>query len=541
MYNLLIVDDELSVVNGLFYDFNWTEMGFSEVFKAYDGGQALEIMKKYRIDLIISDIKMPEIDGLTLTSRIKEQWPLAKVILLSGYDDFKYAKKAIDLNVVSFVTKPAPYNEIINVVSKAIDEIEKDLEGKNVIEEAKRQLVEILPILSERYLNSTIVQGRECDTKSVSKLCELKLDLQIDKPGFLIMVHIDKWKNDHVNIQEGVFELALQNMIKDLLLKGGNCCFFKEPEGKQIVVIQGTDIKHIEETVRYVEGMVENVYGAINNNLGCIVSIFWSEIVPSFGDLHTAYTRMLDKMHKGFIRAQGILMGPGKKVQDTGNDKIQKLFCYPSFLSLVETCQRNESILRIEDIFREIEEKSSFSSDNLLQVYNIVSGALIQDSLKRGIQIALWAQETEKCFYYIEDIKSASKLKSWCLQATEKYISYIMKMEKNQTQYTVEKAKKIMLQLFKDDLSVTELASYLYIHPQYLTRIFKEVEGIPVSEYLIKLRIDRAKEMLRVAGMKVYEIAEYVGYNSIAHFNRIFKREVGITPKEYQANYPQDS
>ena len=151
------------------------------------------------------------------------------------------------------------------------------------------------------------------------------------------------------------------------------------------------------------------------------------------------------------------------------------------------------------------------------------------------METSKWAGSYERDFYSFENIKSSVELKQWCMDVVSKYVDHIMKQELRQTHNLIEQAKIIIGDNLNKVLSLTEIASHLYIHPNYLSRLFKEREGMGMSEYIIRLRVSKAREYLEQPGMKVYEASEKVGYESVAFFNRIFKRETGMSPKEYQA------
>jgi two-component system response regulator YesN len=168
----------------------------------------------------------------------------------------------------------------------------------------------------------------------------------------------------------------------------------------------------------------------------------------------------------------------------------------------------------------------------------MISNAILQDSLNnRGISLDEWCHENNQDYFYsFEKIKTIDKLEKWCLDITEEYLVYALNSEKKRNCYLIEKAKKIILQNLDKEISLSEIASQLYFHPNYLSRLFKKEVGLSITDYQIRLRIEKAKEILREPGVKVYEVAERVGYESVTYFNRLFKKEVGITPKEYQKN-----
>lgn len=534
MYKLLIVDDEVAVVNGFAFDIDWSELRIDEIFRATSSLQALELLKKDRVDIVISDIRMPEMSGLELSAEIREQWPLAKVILISGYDEFEYAQKAIDLKVFSYVMKPASYEEIQEVVGRALLEMEKELEQVKALEEARKKEDAMLPILQERFMNAWIYQGKLTPIVCRDMWMDCRVPLQPENPAFLVLVRTDGWVTNTSAGSSGFYEVALRNLMSELLMRGGEGIMFRDPDDNLLALIQAESVGKLQDTLQYVAGMAETFQTSARRSLNCILSVFWGEGVDALKELPASYRRIRERMSRCLTLGSGVLSGPGKRKEPQTTGRLSKVSMYPPFSLLVESCQKEGAVERLQEIFRELEGMGQPSPECVLEVYQTVSSALLQNSMKRGISLSEWAGGYESLFYGFDRIKSLTALKAWAVEATCGYIEFVMDSERNQTDYLIEKAKKIILQLMSEEFSLAELASYLYLHPNYLSRIFKEQEGISIMDYVIKLRMEKARELLREAGNKVYEVAEKVGYESVAHFNRIFKRETGMTPKEYQ-------
>lgn len=534
MYNVLIVDDEASVVNGLAYDIDWNEIGITETFKAYNSGQALDCIKNNRIDIVISDIRMPEMDGLELAERIRSQWPIVKVIVISGFEEFEYAQKAISCKVFRYITKPADYDEIKETVAEAIREMNNELEQIRALDEAKKQINANIPILQERYLNGWLVFGRHNPCLDNSAWVGCNLPLRISDMAFLILVRIDEWKENHISFEDGIYEIAIQNLIKDILLKGEKEILFKDTEDNQLVIIQYHTYEEFQKRSLYINGMVGNFQEVVRLTLGCVISVFWAE-PTTINQLHESYIELTETVRRKFLFKSGVLMAVK---EDTSPLKIRRLNALnkkPSFGLLVETLQLDKAMKRIDDIFAELSNFTSDSYDNLLEIYNMISGIIIKASYDKGSELGEWSGTDEKYFYNFELIKSVTALKRWSKSITSSFIEFIINKDDKQIHHLIEKTKSYIKSNIFRDISLSEIANHIHVHPNYISRLFSEETGTSLMDYITSLRISNARELLLKQDLKVYEIAEMVGYNSVAHFNRVFKREVGLTPKEYQS------
>ena len=152
MFNLLLVDDEPNILEGLSNNIDWSQLDIHEVFTAGCVQQAKEILYRHRVDLVITDIEMPGQDGLTLGEMILHDYPYTKVIVLTGYQNFSYAQRSVDIRVFRYLLKPVRYEELQQVAGAALTELQKELKNKAELETAKRQVRQALPVFQRQYL-----------------------------------------------------------------------------------------------------------------------------------------------------------------------------------------------------------------------------------------------------------------------------------------------------------------------------------------------------------------------------------------------------
>jgi two-component system, response regulator YesN len=532
LYNLLIVDDEEIAVNGLAYDVDWGDLNISEIFKAYDADEAMQCLENRKIDVVITDIRMPGISGLEMTELIRDKWPYAKIILISGYDEFEYAQRAVNIGAFAYITKPALYEEVKDMVKRALNEIKMQMEERKTVENARRQLESMLPILRERYLSDWVVTGRINPQNQTDELKSYMIELDDKSPIALVLFRIDEWK-EQTSIDKLTYQIAVRDIVNNVLLKGHKGMYFRDYEDNQVLILQKEDKEELNKLLKYMEGMAENFQDALNRSFGCVISVIWSEIA-SLEHIAECYQRTLEKAHRSSIWGPGIILGTNSQVNDGDTEVIMMDKHQSSLLILLESLKKDEAVKYVCDYFKEFEPKLPIAYENLLEIYYMVSNTLLQASIKRGIPIRNWAGDEEKYFYNFERLKSIQQLKEWCIRCIRKYIEYNIVEEVGHTSQIVNKAKKIIEDYYCTEITLTEISSYVYVHPNYLSRVFKKEEGISVMEYIIQLRMEKAKDLLKRSETKVYEISEKLGYSSTAHFNRIFKRYTGVTPKEYQ-------
>lgn len=537
MYNLLILDDEFMVVNGLAYDIEWADIGVSEVFKAYDVQHAMEYLNKHRIDVAITDIRMPDMDGLNFTDIIREKWPYTKVILVSGYYEFEYAQTAIDLGVFSYVSKPVRNEEIKNVVKRALEAIEKDLEKVRILENVQNQLKEVLPILQERNLNAWVVHGRLTPDRDAEVLRQSNIRIDCSDKAFLILVRIGLWNEEAARSSNGLFEISLHTAIKKVLFKGNETyLLFNDPEGNQIGLVYDKHASVLEKICEYVSAMAETFQVSVERSHERPVSVLWGNIVD-VRDLHEDYKRILKRMRQLQVWNSGVIMGPETQEADLDGERLKKLYAYPPFSLFIESRQKDRAVAWIDEVFAEAKNIPDISFANLLRIFYAIFSALTNDSVKAGIPSGDWDGKMQAYLSDLSGISDIDELQAFCTGITTVYLEHMQEIEMNKTTRLVKKIMAIIEERLHEDISVTEIASCMHLHPNYLSRLFKSETGSAVIDYLIQRRLDKAKSLLRTPGSKVYEIAALVGYDSVPHFSRIFKRETGMSPKEYQQHF----
>lgn len=418
--NILIVDDEAAITNGLAYDIDWGRIGVLEVFKANSVPAALEYLQNNKIDVVITDIRMPEMDGLELAARIKTQWRFAKTIFISGYDEFEYAQKAIDLGVFSYITKPIPNERLLETVARALRAIDEELDNARLL----HQHGQWLPALRERELAAWIAKGRAVPAGQMLQRAGIFVAEQL----FLVLVTVDDCRD---GAAADSLEAAMPGMIDTILFAGrGQEQHFVDADDNILIVASIESPGALADGLRFMKGMAEAFQSSVQRTLGRTVSLFFGNIVAPAA-AHGEYQRLLSQSRARLAGEPGVIMVPDPTTA--------------------------------------------------------------RDPSQQGAQAGRTNRLVEQVRQYVEE--------------------------------NIQK-----------EISVSDIAEHLHLHPNYLLRLFKEQTGQAVIDFLIHARIQKAKALLTDQDIRIYEVAASVGYDSVSHFSRIFKRETGMSPKDYQQN-----
>ncbi|WP_054941851.1 response regulator [Paenibacillus ihuae] len=216
MHQILLVDDEPYVVDDLSISLPWAEMGFEQVHKAYSGYEALELLQRYPIDIVVTDINMPEISGIELIASIRSRWKHIRVVMLTGYAEFEYARKAIEEQASAYLLKPIANNQLIDVIVKLQEELRSEWETWSSYQRTMQTFREHLPLLRDRLL-SELLQGRKLSVQQLQeRLAQFDLPLRADLPVCLAVVRPEEFFRRQDMRSMLLFEYAIINIAQEL-------------------------------------------------------------------------------------------------------------------------------------------------------------------------------------------------------------------------------------------------------------------------------------------------------------------------------------
>lgn len=528
MYSLLLVDDEISILNGLYQNVSWDELQITTVYKASFVKDAIEIIKQEHIDLVITDINMPEMNGMELAKMIHENWPYTKIIFLSGYQQFTYAVTAVELGVFRYLLKPVSYVELQQVASEAIAELASELAYKMRMHHLERLVDNQRPWVRERILSHWLSRGNTEYMQDEKQLAQYDIHIKPGDWGFMVAVRYIE--NDRQAEQPFLRHMALCQSATEILNTSARMLDYFNSDGITILVFLMED----ELTLRREQGRIitslESFQHAIQDALQTASTIFWTSATP-VKMLPATYTALKQQIRHQLVLIPNVIIAPDFPTENK-LPFLQSMIQRPYLNELIAGLQKEETLERLHVIFNELTHTPNINL-YLLQVYHEITGALINDSLARGMSLMEWAK---KQMAFLERFSPSITLEQFHQQASDAiiaYMDYVQSTHLTKAKQIVMQVKHLVHEHLSEPITVTFLALQLNYHPNYLSQIFKQETGLALQDYITHKRMMAAKALL-VQGTSVGEVASQVGYANIAHFSRIFKRLVGMPPKQYQ-------
>lgn len=542
MYRLLIVDDEKIIVEGLYRLFSGLSYLDLEIYKAYKGSQAMDILNKIRIDIVITDISMPGMDGMQLLENIKACWPECRVIFLTGCNQFDYVYTAIQHKDISFLLKTEDDSKLIEKVEMTMGEIEKNRSNTELAKKVKDQLTKALPILQKEYLASLILSEKAV-MPAQRQLDELELPLKADQPLILLLGSIDNLSKVLSVTERMQWTYTIELMVEQHLYPNMKVAHSLH-EDYFIWLIQPEPGKSYEKTALYIRETLEIVQKACMESLNAIVSFVLEREIYRWDQISDKYFEMRQLLNSHIGLEKGVII-TGKtplpveaKMCSISSRNTGKIFFQLNRISTMESYLDRGQRDDFFDLFREIAEPAkkiaSMHYIPALEIY--FSMALMFLSY-----INRW-ECTEKLSSRISTHKltSVEEFNSWndAMEYLRQMAEAILELQISEKQMrdvdTIAFIRQYIVNHLAEDLSLPKLGELVYFNPFYLSRLFRKVTGTTVTDYIQQARINRAKELLAKNGVKIHEIAALVGYEFPAYFAKIFKKATNMTPQEYR-------
>lgn len=520
MYKILLVDDESIIRETIKKKIKWESLGFEVIGTCENGKEAIDFLQKERPDLILTDIYMPYVDGLELTKYVYQHFPETKVIIISGYDDFQYAKEAVKYKVEDYILKPVTSKELSEILMKIklnLDQHHKEKEDFKKIKGAYRSQ---LPMARSRFL-SKLILGQLPKEEIEEQLSEYEIDFQFAYYTVLKVSCMSsiKWLDKHRNFSKGLLSFTIFNVCEEIT-ESFPAIIFQNNDSETMIILGSNQGSGIYKQARE---LGEKMIGLLKEHLHIPVTIGLGKKVDSLADLVVSYQSASQALDYSFT------LGEGKVISYEEEGKLPKF----STISYIDSLEKIEVLLHTgkeEDLFIEVDKfiellKDSFRTKEEMKIYvhNLLQSLASDNEFEHPMELR-WEQ-----LGTIQDLKVY--LKHICDQARSHLDKDVVGMSSHRV---MELAKEYMMKHYESkELSINDVAKYVNMSTSHFSALIKPYTGYTFVELLTKIRIDKAKELLLSTGLKTYEIADKVGYSDAHYFSSVFKKQTGLTPREF--------
>ncbi len=518
----MIVEDEIIVRDGMTKNMNFADYGFELVAICEDGKQAMEQYQKTTPDAIISDICMPFVDGIELATFVKTQNEKVQIVLLTGHDEFEYAKAALKAGVNDYILKPITKKELKKVLCDLKENLDKEKDKQSKVISLETDLHKTNKEAKEGFLNKLILAPM--DDASVKQSLE-RYSISIGD-GYCTCLVVEIMQKG-VPIDE-VTRYGACNISAEICAQATQSVVFRDAHGKIVCVLSCDDKKKLIEIATKT---ANDIVASLSQTLSITTYIGVGKVVEKICTVADSYNVAKVALQYKFLTPLNHIVDSaaiGKKPSDTG---LLSTDWSKDFVSCILASDKALLKAKIMNMFEFI--KQSDLSDRSISAF---LSDIYSSSIKEISAFTVEAKMEAMPIEYSE--KTHGENMDEFLKRIE---SLSVKLEKSPDTFQQEIAQnavKYIDENFKNpDISLNSVCSHLSISPSYFSTIFKEKTGTTFVEYLTNLRLESAKNMLRYTNKTVSEISDEVAYKDPNYFSVIFKKNVGLTPKQYRQKY----
>jgi len=530
---VLIVEDEIRIAQLIKKLIKWDEIGLECVGMANNGQTALDFINESNPDIVITDIRMPKINGLELISRVKQSNENIRFVVVSGYKEFEYAHKALQYGVNNYLLKPINEDEINKVLREIYAELNQNLIKLKKEEDLKKELTESRRIIKSEFLSNII---ENIDTVSLEEMQEMTGKYNLEFPGDAfrcIDIKLDYW--DYEKHDEKQDRLTVENII-DIIEKN------LKRRSKEQIICEKENL-HIYCLLNYDSSRSKQIKDSINNILTEIQEYLFKfelyEATIGIGreaadlgkigiSIMEAYRSVQNRIKYGIGRLIYSKSLPLESRLDI-DEFLQKH--REKYLMSIESYSKEPFEQCINEIFKEI---GSMNDIDFSVSYDIV-GRLINmffDTVRikneEGADLKRYMLNAyQHCYTLV-------RLRNLLVRHLGEYLESSLNYLKSENVRPIRIAKQYINEHFCEKIVLEDIATMVELNPVYFSVLFKKETGMNFSSYLTNLRMEKAKNLLRSTNDTMDAIADSVGYKDTRYFSQLFAKTVGIKPALYR-------
>jgi two-component system response regulator YesN len=534
LYNLLVVDDEEIAIRGIVEGIDWSTLPIGNIYTAIDAEEAQSLLTAHTVHIMLSDIDMPNQSGIDLLEWTNEHSPSTVTIFLTGHADFKYAQQAVQLDCFDYLLKPIDHNALKACVNEALDKV-RDLEQLAKIRGTYsifyEQWSKQRPILIERFWLDVIHYRLSAAPQQLdSALQNYALPLQAGSLIRVVLISIEQWREEWSARDEEIMTYGVKNAAEELVLQSDPGLIVQDGSGILYALLYSSSNGN-EPSTAVINERCKTFINQCKSMLHCHLSCYIGENVE-VKQLRASVQTLLS-LERGNVSSTCAIIMERDNKQKQGNSAPQQA-PFSDWALLLESGKRTELALRIDECFDQMQQ-SSVDYTHMASFYYGFMNMLIEWLHKKSVQLT--DVFTNREWEVGENVlKSLARMRIWTQQLSAQVTEYANQNGKDVSQ-VVDKVQRYMEEHIGEEFSREQAAESVYLNPAYLSRLFRRETGYSLTDYLVRIRIVKARSLLEKTNNRVSDVALHVGYSNFSHFSKLFKKMTGLTPQEYRKKY----
>lgn len=531
MMKVILVDDEFLVRVRLKSCVDWNGLGFEIAGEASNGEDALSLAEEVRPNLAIVDINMPFVNGLDFAAIVRERYPEIKIVILTGYSSFDYARTALQAGVVNYLLKPVVEEELKNILLKISEQITQELQLKENIENLKLNSRERITLLKQKYIQSLLEGVSQAASQEELEKQKLFCPKLVNSNMAVIVTAIDGLFSGGIGESDrDLWIFAVSNIFSEIF-ESENCFEISYDQNNIILIVNTENREKGGEAVDYLS-LCDTVRKLVEEFLQFTVTIGVGKACGGFEKISLSYKEALNALKNRLILGNNRIIEFKDIEAQKGITACNLNFRQEMLINL--RLGNTAAILgELNRIFDAVTDKK-MTVDHLYMILSELLLTITTFVNENEISMAEITEQDIDVSGMIGGSESIRDIKSTFTGIFNKLIkAYSTKRYMGHTRM-VDKVKDYIDKNYSNsDLSLDNIASNMSINASHLSNIFKKESGLSVTEYLTECRMKHAKELIDRGNKKLFEIAELVGFNDPYYFSKCFKKYTGVSASKY--------
>ncbi len=556
MYRILVVDDEPYIVDSVSDMIEADMQSDVDVCRAYSVFEALEWLTRTKLDIVVTDISMPGMSGITLLEKIRHDWPKCKVILLTAYAQFDYAYEAIKNNAFSYILKTEADNLLLGEIHKAVALIEKEYKDIEILMEAEKKFKQSLFILQKEYITS-LCKAAIPDIHSIAEdFKRLDIRLQTNKIFYILVSRIDSLEEKSEVFEKFEKSISFEHIINQTLQRNMLVYPAKMEENKIFWLLQTNDIMssnsinaNQSNVMAFMKGALDTIQKIIKQNLGISTSFAVSSIPVRLTEVQEKCEKLIQIMECAAYNEDGVIVTDtviinNSKSQEIGEDRGYSILLSDEVLNCLgaylDSGERYSYFKVLDAATENLKREKNIHNTYAMEAYYSIAVILMSNINKRSLWSSL-SFNSGLFKLYRSDLHGTWSKAVQYLYSLSDAVFDLQNSEKRQlSDNLIDRINQYIQDHITEDISLVKLSEVTGYNSSYISRIYKKVTGENLNDFISRNKMSYIKLLFKDKNLNMNDIAIKSGFRSRTYFNHFINKMTGKSPSIFAESMRDD-
>lgn len=527
MFRVMIADDEPSARLGIRECLKWAELGCELVSEAENGRDALQLLEKEPVDIVITDVKMPHMDGIELSKEIVRQYPNIKIILISGYSEVEYLKNALKVSAIDYILKPIDLTDLEEAIKKAVQALKDAADSAQMMRQMEKKLHKSMPLLKQKFLMTFIRDDVQSSEALENQMRDLDIWFPLDKESAIVLVSLEQMGDNMPESDYQLLSFGVLNICQEVLEQYYNGYCIESGRGEFVCLISFED-----RDKSGLKQMAEKIRQGLHIWLKMDVTLCVSPIADSISDLKKCYLSAVCALDRK------LMLGKNQIIiaeETEGAYYLNGIFDL-DMMQEISDCIRLGDYVKTkkltEKFFVDLRKVQTVSPDYVRSICLMLLLLSNRIAAEEAPDAAAFLPDSREHHAALCGTETLDEMQEYLLKIFCLICEHITQAEGQGN--IVNEVKKYIKENFAQNITIKELADEVYLSHTYLSYLFKQKTGNTINDYITSVRMEHAKKLLKNRKNSMTDIAHAVGYQEASYFTKVFKKYTGKMPSEYR-------